>query len=92
MILAINHLEKKDFQASLKKFGIKKVIGFVPGGEERQYSVYHGVQAIKNDGIVLVHDGARPFIDVELINDLVEGAEHYGASVLAVPVKDTLKR
>ena len=59
----------------MKKFGIKKVVGFVTGGKERQYSVYHGVQAIKNDGIVLVHDGARPFLDVELINDLVEGAE-----------------
>ena len=92
VILVINNLEKKDFQASLKKFGIKKVVGFVTGGEERQYSVYHGVQAIKNDGIVLVHDGARPFLDVELINDLVEGAENYGASVLAVPVKDTVKK
>ena len=40
----------------------------------------------------LVHDGARPFIDVELIHDLVEGAENYGASVLAVPVKDTVKK
>ena len=92
VILVINDLEKNDFQASLDKFGIKKVIGFVSGGKERQYSVYHGVQAIKNDGIVLVHDGARPFLDVELINGLVEGAENYGASVLAVPVKDTVKK
>jgi 2-C-methyl-D-erythritol 4-phosphate cytidylyltransferase len=92
VILVINNLEKKDFQASLEKFGIKKVVGFVTGGEERQYSVYHGVQTIKNDGIVLVHDGARPFLDVELINDLVEGAENYGASALAVPVKDTVKK
>jgi 2-C-methyl-D-erythritol 4-phosphate cytidylyltransferase len=92
VILVINDFEKKDFQASLKKFGIKKVVGFVTGGEERQYSVYHGVQAITNDGIVLVHDGARPFLDVELINNLVEGAEHHGASVLAVPVKDTVKK
>jgi 2-C-methyl-D-erythritol 4-phosphate cytidylyltransferase len=92
VILVINDLEKKDFQASLRKFGIKKVVGFVPGGEERQYSVYHGVQAIKSNGIVLVHDGARPFLDVKLINDLVDGAEHYGASVLAVPVKDTVKK
>lgn len=92
VILVINDLEKKDFQASLKRFGIKKVVGFVSGGEERQYSVYHGVQAIQSNGIVLVHDGARPFLDVKLINDLVDGAEHYGASVLAIPVKDTVKK
>lgn len=92
VILVINNLEKKDFQASLKKFGIKKVVGFVSGGEERQYSVYHGVQAIQSNGIVLVHDGARPFLDVKLINDLVDGAEQYGASVLAIPVKDTVKK
>ena len=68
VILVINNLEKKDFQDFIEtSYGIKKVIGFVTGGEERQYSVYHGVQAIKNDGIVLVHDGARPFLDVELI-------------------------
>ena len=93
VILVINNLEKKGFSSFIEiSYGIKKVVGLVPGGEERQDSVYHGVQAIKDDGIVLVHDGARPFIDVELIHDLVEGAENYGASVLAVPVKDTVKK
>ena len=43
----------------------RKSLVLYTGGEERQYSVYNGVQALKNDGIVLVHDGARPFVDVE---------------------------
>jgi len=92
VILVINEHEKNDFRLSLQKFGIKKVVGYAAGGKERQYSVYSGVKAIKEDGIVLVHDGARPFIDAKQINDLVTMADQHGASILAVPVKDTVKK
>ena len=92
IILAINELEKKDIKNHLKHYGIKKVIGLVPGGEERQDSVYNGVKSLNGDGIVLVHDAARPFIDSEQIHELVAVAEQNGASILAVPVKDTVKK
>ena len=62
--LAINDRKKKGIsKILLKKYGIKKVIGLVPGGKERQDSVYNGVKALIDDGIVLVHDAARPFIE-----------------------------
>lgn len=92
IILAINDQEEREVIDLLNLYGIKKVIGLVPGGKERQHSVFHGVQALKDDGIVLVHDGARPFIDQDQIHSLVVAAEEYGASVLAVPVKDTVKK
>jgi 2-C-methyl-D-erythritol 4-phosphate cytidylyltransferase len=92
IILAVNDQEEKEIMNLLDLYGIKKVIGLVPGGKERQHSVFHGVQALKDDGIVLVHDGARPFIDQDQIHSLVLAAEQYGASVLAVPVKDTVKK
>ena len=64
----------------------------VSGGQERQYSVYQWCKAVEGDGIVLVHDAARPFIDIKHIHDLVAAAEQHGAAVLAVPVKDTVKK
>ncbi|MCQ6276473.1 2-C-methyl-D-erythritol 4-phosphate cytidylyltransferase [Bacillus sp. V3B] len=92
VVLSINEQEEREIMDLLSFYGIKKVIGLVPGGKERQHSVFHGVQALKDDGIVLVHDGARPFIDHDQIHSLVVAAEQYGASVLAVPVKDTVKK
>lgn len=41
--------------------------------------------------IVLIHDGARPFIKIENIKDSIEGVVKYGACVVGVPVKDTIK-
>ena len=92
IILAINGQEEREIKNLLNHHGIKKVIGLVPGGAERQDSVYNGVKSLKGDGIVLVHDAARPFINSEQIHELVAAAEQNGASILAVPVKDTVKR
>ncbi len=92
IILAVNEQDKKEFDSLLKKYGIKKIVSIVPGGSERQYSIYNGIKVLQGNGIVLVHDGARPFIDKDQIQSLVLAAEKYGASVLAVPVKDTVKK
>jgi 2-C-methyl-D-erythritol 4-phosphate cytidylyltransferase len=92
VILAINEQEKQEIKNLLNHYGIKKVIGLVPGGKERQDSVYNGVKSLAGDGIVLVHDAARPFIDSKQIQELVSAAEQNGASILAVPVKDTVKK
>lgn len=93
IILAVNEDEKQEFKRLLVQYGINKAVKLVPGGSERQFSVYAGIEALDDDdGIVLVHDAARPFIDIEQIQRLVEAAEQYGAAILAVPVKDTIKR
>lgn len=64
----------------------------IPGGQERQDSVYAGLAALSSaTDYVLVHDGARPLITGELIENVLLKAEKDGAAVLAVPVKDTIK-
>lgn len=67
----------------------------VVGGNERQESVYQGLLALDtppHPDIVLIHDGARPFFALGEIEELIEKARLYGAAVLAVPMKDTIKR
>ena len=63
----------------------------VPGGAERQQSVFNGLKHVEAD-IVLVHDGARPFIQEELIHQLTEAASLHAGAIVAVPVKDTIKK
>lgn len=67
----------------------------VVGGDERQESVYQGLLAIANPqqpDIVLIHDGARPFFTLEEVEELIKKTRLHGAAVLAVPMKDTIKR
>lgn len=67
-------------------------ITFVKGAGTRQKSVYNGLKAIKNNpDIVLIHDGARPFISKKVILDSVNAAYEYGASVPGVTPTDTQK-
>ncbi len=69
-----------------------KVKTLVCGGEERQNSVYNGIcEADKNCDIILIHDGARPFVKEDNIIDSINAACEYGAASVAVPVKDTIK-
>lgn len=92
IILVINEQERDVFQKLFDDYHINKIKSIVAGGSERQFSVYNGLQAVDDEGIVLVHDGARPFISHNKIEDLVHKAQETGAATLAVPVKDTIKR
>ena len=65
----------------------------VAGGRRRQDSVRAGLDVLGEDiDVVLVHDGARPLVSVELIGRCLQAAVDHGAAIAAVPVKDTLKR
>ncbi|MBP3045279.1 2-C-methyl-D-erythritol 4-phosphate cytidylyltransferase [Bacillus subtilis] len=92
IILVINEQEREHFQHLLSDYPFQTSIELVAGGDERQHSVYKGLKAVKQEKIVLVHDGARPFIKHEQIDELIAEAEQTGAAILAVPVKDTIKR
>ena len=64
----------------------------VSGGAERQDSLWKGFRKIHIPcNIVVIHDGARPLLDQETLKKALDAAEHDGASVVAVPVKDTIK-
>jgi 2-C-methyl-D-erythritol 4-phosphate cytidylyltransferase len=92
IILVINEKEKEQFERLLRRYRIQKVAALVNGGQERQYSVYNGLLAVRDADIVLIHDGARPFVTKSLIHRLVEEVQQSGAAIAAVPVKDTIKR
>jgi 2-C-methyl-D-erythritol 4-phosphate cytidylyltransferase len=75
---------------------LTKVAKVVEGGAERQDSVACGLQEIydntKGDDIVIVHDGARPFVDQKRINGSIYEAKKRGACVLGLRIRETLKR
>ncbi len=76
----------------VKRYEFNKVKKVVKGGGERQYSVYNGLLALNEKvDIVLIHDGARPFVKKENIVDGIKGVIKYGACVIGVPVIDTIK-
>jgi len=80
---------KTKFGEKLSTMGIKKI---VPGGKERQDSVYNGLKAInKNCDIVMIHDAARPFVKKDWLYSLCGNAARYGSAILAIPVEDTIK-
>ncbi|MCR5396141.1 MAG: 2-C-methyl-D-erythritol 4-phosphate cytidylyltransferase [Lachnospiraceae bacterium] len=74
----------------VEKYGFKKVSAIVPGGKERYNSVYEGLKVTRGD-YVLIHDGARAFVTKEIIRRSMDGAKEYGACVVGMPVKDTIK-
>ena len=77
----------------LKEYSLAKVSKIVCGGKERQDSIRNGLDALdRSSEIVLVHDAVRPFINDELIRNLIDAVNEYGAAITAVPVKDTVKR
>ena len=64
----------------------------VEGGADRQSSVRNGLRETEGFAYVAVHDGARPFVSVGLIERTIDAARRYGAAVPALPVTDTVKR
>ena len=82
----------------LRPYGLRKVAAVIVGGKERYDSVWMGLQAIKErlpkeagDGIVFIHDGARPLVSEDILERCFIDAQKYDACVAAVPVKDTIK-
>lgn len=92
MILVTGKGEEEFCQKEIiDKYHLKKIRCIVEGGAERYDSVYHGLCAIDKTDYVLIHDGARPFVDNEIILRSMEAAKAYQACVVGMPVKDTIK-
>ncbi len=71
-----------------------KRIELVVGGEHRQQSVQNALNQIaaEADDIVLVHDAVRPFVTAEIIHEVIDAAQKYGAAIAAMPAVDTVKQ
>ncbi len=91
VVVPENHLASS--RSLLKTWNLIDKIAVVQGGKRRQDSVRAGLNEIPDScNIVLVHDGARPLVNKQLIHRCLEATEKHGAAIAAIPVKDTLKR
>lgn len=73
------------------KYGISKVKAIVEGGKERYHSVFEGLKQTSDADNVLIHDGARPFVNQDIIRRCMQEVQKYQACVVGMPVKDTIK-
>ncbi len=92
VILVVDKPSIKKAADLVKKYCINKVKHIVKGGRERPQSVKNGLVFVSKDArLVLIHDGVRPFMESRLIRKVINAANRFGAAILAVPVKPTIK-
>jgi 2-C-methyl-D-erythritol 4-phosphate cytidylyltransferase len=76
----------------IEKYHYRKISQIVPGGKRRQESAKNGIDALsKNVEVVVIHDGVRPFVTKAMIEESIHSAIRFGAVVVAMPVKETIK-
>lgn len=93
-IVIVTAEEELDYfqQNILTPFDFRKVKCLISGGKERQDSAYNGIKAAsKESEIILIHDGARPFVSQQTIIQCINEAKQHGASSAGMPSKDTIK-
>ncbi len=95
--IALRANEMAGFRVRLEKEAkdiLQKNIHLVEGGEHRQHSVANAINTVAAapDDIVLVHDAVRPFVTQEIIHDVVQAAQKYGAAIAGLPAADTVKQ
>jgi len=95
--IALRESEIEGFRARLQseaKDVLKKKVELVVGGEHRQQSVENALKAVTAgaDDIILVHDAVRPLVTPEIIKEVIDAAEKYGAAIAGLPAVDTVKQ
>jgi len=91
-IILVTGVEEIEYcKKIIKESCFDKVSMVMPGGKERYDSVYEGLKRCENSDYVLIHDGARPLIDNNMINRVISAVVENEACILGVPVKDTVK-
>ena len=88
---SVQHSMKFCRKEIVDKYGISKVKAIVEGGKERYHSVFEGLKQTSDADYVLIHDGARPFVNQEIIRRCMLEVPEYQACVVGMPVKDTIK-
>ena len=90
LVIAVNQENREEIEKYLRKTGINAQI--VLGGVTRQESVKNSLNAlhIDNDDIIVIHDAARPLVDVFIINQVAKAAFEYGAATAYLPATDTI--
>ncbi|HLN47146.1 MAG TPA: 2-C-methyl-D-erythritol 4-phosphate cytidylyltransferase [Magnetospirillaceae bacterium] len=85
--------ERERFEALAKEYAPSKAVIVVAGGATRQASVHAALSVVPpTSHLVLVHDGARPFVTLDIVERTIAAAHHGVSAIAAVPVKDTIKQ
>lgn len=93
IILVVREPDIHTARDLMSRYSISKVTAIVPGGEERQDSVYQALKEVRDTAsTVLVHDGARPLLEPELVQNALASLSGYDGVVAGVPPKDTVKQ
>lgn len=78
----------------IEKKAITKFKRFADAGKTRQHSIYNGLKASKDitpdDGVVIIHDAARPLVSEKIISDCLSAAAQFGGAMPVITVKDTV--
>jgi 2-C-methyl-D-erythritol 4-phosphate cytidylyltransferase len=95
--IALRESEIEGFRARLQseaKDVLKKKVELVVGGEHRQQSVENALKAVTAgaEDVILVHDAVRPLVTREIIQEVIDAAEKYGAAIAGLPAVDTVKQ
>lgn len=84
----------EELKRGIEKYGIKKVVGIIPGGKTGFQSIHNGLVRIaetsKDDDIVLICDGVRPMLSENLITTCITDAKIYGSAVPVTPSIDSV--
>ena len=92
--VAVRKTEMERVQAQISESGFNGKVHVVEGGDTRQESVVHALEALpaEPDDIVLVHDAVRPLIDAATIERTIDAVLQHGAAIVALPAVDTIKQ
>ncbi|MBU0628274.1 MAG: 2-C-methyl-D-erythritol 4-phosphate cytidylyltransferase [Nanoarchaeota archaeon] len=94
ILIIANKDDILDLNNIISNSNFKKIEKIIEGGEKRQDSVYNGLKLLKDakpEDIILIHNGANPFISIRLIEQIIKTAKIYGACAAAFQAKDTIK-
>jgi 2-C-methyl-D-erythritol 4-phosphate cytidylyltransferase len=94
IVVALRKNEMDRFRRDLEKENMAAKVETVEGGEHRQESVANALAHIQAapDDVVLVHDAVRPFVDDEIIANVIREVERHGAAIAGLPAVDTIKQ
>lgn len=92
IILVIPKKDESEYLSLLSEYKVNRKVKIAYAGSTRRHSVYNGLLSLSDkEGIVLIHDGARPLVTRKIIDECVDGAKRYGVCVAASKSTDTVK-
>ncbi len=94
ILVAMRRAEMDRFSSQLEQEKLSSKVELVEGGEHRQESVSNALAKLRaaKDDIVLVHDAVRPFVDAEIVANVIREVQRHGAAIAGLPAVDTIKQ